>query len=259
MNSPRSTAHPSVSGEPFARSWPWWRRWWYAAKPGSWPKLLVPMLLGQALGAREVATPSVAALLGGGVMTIALLCFIVFANDAGDVEVDRIKRRMFPQGCSPKTVPDGVLTRRALVLGGAATYGVTVCVTKAMGLRYMVQQLADLFLNTVLAPGLAAAAMFLCARGLLRLKSWALLATVAMNWVVMLGCLHEVIDAGFGALLLAFTSIIQLFLPVPVLAAMIRGKVVPRPRLERLMPRLLRGTLMAATLWLVFDVVRAAL
>ena len=120
MNSPRSTAHPSVSGEPFARSWPWWRRWWYAAKPGSWPKLLVPMLLGQALGAREVATPSVAALLGGGVMTIALLCFIVFANDAGDVEVDRIKRRMFPQGCSPKTVPDGVLTRRALVLGGAS-------------------------------------------------------------------------------------------------------------------------------------------
>ena len=44
----------------------------------------------------------------------------MFANDAGDVEVDRIKRRMFPQGCSPKTVPDGVLTRRALVLGGAS-------------------------------------------------------------------------------------------------------------------------------------------
>ena len=120
MGSPRSTAHPSMSGDSFARRWPWWRRWWYAAKPASWPKLLVPMLLGQALGAREVSTPSVAALLGGAVMTVALLCFIVFANDAGDVEVDRIKRRMFPKGCSPKTVPDGVLSRRALVLGGAS-------------------------------------------------------------------------------------------------------------------------------------------
>ena len=120
MGSPRSTPRPSISGDTFARRWPWWRRWWYASKPASWPKLLVPMLLGQALGAREVSTPSVAALVGGAVMTVALLCFIVFANDAGDVEVDRIKRRMFPRGCSPKTVPDGVLSRRALVLGGAS-------------------------------------------------------------------------------------------------------------------------------------------
>ena len=63
--------------------------------------------------------------------------------------------------------------------------------------------------------GAASAGMSLCARGLPRLKLWALLAAVAMNWVVMLGCLREVIDVGFGARLLAFTAIIQHFLPSP--------------------------------------------
>lgn len=151
----------------------------------------------------------------------------------------------------------------ALVLGGAAVFGGTLALARLVahlfGEVYVRYLSIDWVFQYVLIPGAASAAMFLCARGLLRLKIWALLAAVAMNWVVMFGCLYEVIDVGFGALLLAFTSIIQLFLPVPVLAAMIRGRVVPRPRLERLMPRLLRGTLVAATLWLVLDVVRAAL
>ena len=152
----------------------------------------------------------------------------------------------------------------ALVLGGAAVFGGTLALARLVAhlfgevyVRYLPS--IDWVFQYVLIPGAASAAMFLCARGLLRLKIWALLAAVAMNWVVMFGCLYEVIDVGFGALLLAFTSIIQLFLPVPVLAAMIRGRVVPRPRLERLMPRLLRGTLVAATGWLVLDVVRAVL
>ena len=50
MGTPRTTDRARVEGASFADGWPVWRRWWYAAKPDSWPKLLVPTLLGQALG-----------------------------------------------------------------------------------------------------------------------------------------------------------------------------------------------------------------
>jgi hypothetical protein len=92
-------------------------------------------------------------------------------------------------------------------------------------------------LTDIALPLSACAGMVVCVRGLLRLKSWALFATVAMNWVVMLGCLYEVMDVGWGVLLLTFTSVIQLFLPVPVIAAVIRGRVIPRPRAERFFAR----------------------
>jgi 1,4-dihydroxy-2-naphthoate octaprenyltransferase len=42
----------------------------------------------------------------------------VLLNDWGDREVDALKRRMFPRGCSPKTIPDGLLPARALLLAG---------------------------------------------------------------------------------------------------------------------------------------------
>ena len=102
-------------------------------------------------------------------------------------------------------------------------------------------------------PALGCGVMLLCARGLLRLKSWALFGTVAMNWVVMGACLGEYIDAGYGALLLTFTSVIQLFLPVPILAAMVRGRVIERPRLARVLGQL--GTAMVVVLcgWMLID------
>ena len=37
-----SCVHPAELPQP--------ARWWYALKPGSWPKLVVPALLGQAIG-----------------------------------------------------------------------------------------------------------------------------------------------------------------------------------------------------------------
>ncbi|MCB9591288.1 MAG: prenyltransferase [Sandaracinaceae bacterium] len=94
------------------------RRWVYAAKPASWPKLLVPFALGQAIGLGADHGPSWRALLAGLGFTVLDLLFIVFLNDWGDRDVDAIKRRMFPRGCSPKTIPDGLLPAHHLLIAG---------------------------------------------------------------------------------------------------------------------------------------------
>ena len=93
------------------------RRWLFAAKPASWPKLLVPFVLGQAIGLGGGARPSLDAALFGLAFTVLDLLFIVFLNDWGDREVDAIKRRMFPQ-TSAKTIPDRVLPSGALLAAG---------------------------------------------------------------------------------------------------------------------------------------------
>lgn len=92
-------------------------RWIYALKIQSWPKLLVPFLLGQGLGATAGGTVSGEGFLTGLGFTVGLLVFIVLLNDWADREVDRIKREMFPDGCSPKTIPDGILPANYLLLG----------------------------------------------------------------------------------------------------------------------------------------------
>lgn len=92
-------------------------RWFYAAKPASWPKLLVPMLLGQAIGVAAAGRLDAHALLLGVAFTICDLLFVVFINDFGDRRVDRIKRQMFPEG-SAKTIPDGILPASSLLSAG---------------------------------------------------------------------------------------------------------------------------------------------
>lgn len=94
------------------------RRWALAAKPASWPKLLTPFLLGQAIGL-GAGRPSIAAFLFGLAFTVLDLLFIVFLNDWGDREVDAIKRRMFPRS-SKKTIPDGILPAPRLLAAGLA-------------------------------------------------------------------------------------------------------------------------------------------
>ena len=96
------------------------RRWVYAAKPASWPKLLVPTLLGQVLGIAAAGSVCWSAVLVGTAFTVLDLLFVVFLNDVGDEGVDRIKREMFPDGCSPKTIPDGILDGRSLLTAGVA-------------------------------------------------------------------------------------------------------------------------------------------
>lgn len=91
-------------------------RWIYAVKMNSWPKLLVPFLLGQGLGAAAGGAVSGEGFLSGLGFTLGLLGFIVLLNDWADREVDRIKREMFPDGCSPKTIPDGILPAHHLLL-----------------------------------------------------------------------------------------------------------------------------------------------
>lgn len=104
-------------------------RWWFALKPNSWPKLMVPTLLGQSLGLAAARGLELAAVVVGLVYTLGLIVFIVLLNDWGDREVDAIKRRMFPDGCSPKTIPDGVLPARAVLFGGVAGGGIALGAT----------------------------------------------------------------------------------------------------------------------------------
>lgn len=126
-------------------------RWLYALKPASWPKLLVPALLGQAIGFGATAEVSIGGLGFGVVFTALFVAYVVLLNDWGDQDVDALKRRMFPSGCSPKTIPDGILPAGQIlavgVLAGAAALGVATA--------------AGLFLDRpLLIPG-AVASLFL--------------------------------------------------------------------------------------------------
>ena len=118
-----------------------WQRWLYAAKPGSWPKLLVPMALGQAMGVATLGALRWDSLAFGWAFTILDLLFIVFLNDYFDRRVDTIKREMFPEGCSPKTIPDRILPAWSLLVAGAVAGGAALALAvwaeAALGRPYL--------------------------------------------------------------------------------------------------------------------------
>ncbi|NJK89221.1 MAG: prenyltransferase [Myxococcales bacterium] len=99
-------------------------RWMYALKPASWPKLGAPFLLGQALGIHASKRFDLEAFGIGAGFTLAYLVTIVLLNDWGDEPVDRIKRARFPSECSPKTIPDGILSSKALLTAGLIAGGI---------------------------------------------------------------------------------------------------------------------------------------
>jgi len=103
-------------------------RWFYALKPASWPKLLVPTFFGQILGLRSGHELHLDAFVWGLGFTILGLGFIVFLNDWGDRDVDALKRKMFPDGCSPKTIPDGIVEARAVGIAGFVCGGLALLV-----------------------------------------------------------------------------------------------------------------------------------
>lgn len=102
------------------------RRWLFALKPASWPKLLVAAVLGQGIGIASAGRVDLVALAIGLVFTVLHVSFVVLINDWGDQDVDAIKRRLYPDEgpnagpdrCSPKTIPDEVLEDRSVLLGG---------------------------------------------------------------------------------------------------------------------------------------------
>lgn len=87
----------------------------YALKPKSWPKLLVAAVLGQALGVVAAGRFDPVGCLLGFAFTLFDLAFVVLLNDFGDREVDALKRRMFPESGSPKTIPDRILEPRSVL------------------------------------------------------------------------------------------------------------------------------------------------
>lgn len=76
------------------------------------------MLLGQALGVTAAGRLDLVAFGFGLCFTVCELLYVVFLNDWGDRRVDRIKRQMFPDDCSPKTIPDEILPARAVLSAG---------------------------------------------------------------------------------------------------------------------------------------------
>ena len=118
------------------------QRWRYALKPASWPKLLAPMLLGQALGVHAAlgaerfdAVLCAWVLALGTVLTLCNLAYIVLINDWADRQVDAIKRRMFPDAGSPKTIYDGILPAAHVLLGGCVAALASLLVALGLALR----------------------------------------------------------------------------------------------------------------------------
>jgi 1,4-dihydroxy-2-naphthoate octaprenyltransferase/chlorophyll synthase len=99
-----------------------------ALKVGGWPKILVPALLGQALGIFLGENFSLVHLLLPLGFTLGGLLYILLLNDWSDARVDLIKRRMFPQSCLAKTLPDGIFSSRTVVaMGLLSLAGAVIC------------------------------------------------------------------------------------------------------------------------------------
>jgi 1,4-dihydroxy-2-naphthoate octaprenyltransferase len=107
------------------------RRWLFALKPASWPKLLVAAILGQAIGVASAGRIDLVALALGLLFTALQLAFVVLVNDWGDQDVDAIKRRLYPD-TTPKTIPDDVLDERSVLLGGVGA-GVLALAVAGLG------------------------------------------------------------------------------------------------------------------------------
>lgn len=105
---------------------PWQRRWLYALKVSSWPKLLAPIILGQAIGGVTAGAWDPFASLLSLAFGVSLTCAIVLLNDYSDRDVDALKRNLYPEGCSPKTIPDRILGAQSVLLAGIAAAAISL-------------------------------------------------------------------------------------------------------------------------------------
>jgi 1,4-dihydroxy-2-naphthoate octaprenyltransferase len=93
------------------------RKWIFASKLMSWPKLLVAFILGISIGIHKNQDYSLLMVGLGFLFTVFLLLYIVFLNDYADREIDTLKRKLFP-GESLKTIPDAILPASHLMIAG---------------------------------------------------------------------------------------------------------------------------------------------
>lgn len=112
------------------------QRWLYALKPASWAKVLAPAALGVALAVSHPEARIGEGLLLAALHALATVSFLVTTNDWADQRVDAIKRRRFPDGCSPKTIPDGILPARALGAASLLTAALMVALGAFAGARH---------------------------------------------------------------------------------------------------------------------------
>lgn len=110
--------HPAYASAP--------RRWIYALKPASWPKVLAPALLGHVLGYMAAETWSWEATAIGLAFAACATAYVVLVNDWFDADVDALKRAMFPHAGSPKTIPDAVLPAQSVLLAGCGAGAVAL-------------------------------------------------------------------------------------------------------------------------------------
>jgi len=104
-------------------------RWIYALKIKSWPKLLVPFFFGQTFGMANQLSIDPIGFFTGLAFTIFLLIYIVLLNDFADIRVDTVKRNLFPDDCSPKTIPDRILPGKYVLIGGIIAALLCVCMS----------------------------------------------------------------------------------------------------------------------------------
>lgn len=116
--------HPAFASPP--------RRWLYAVKPASWPKVLAPALLGHVLGYMSSGTFSPGGLLVGLGFASCATAYVVLLNDWFDADVDALKRRMFPDAGSPKTIADAILPAESVLLAGVG-FGVMAAAVALCG------------------------------------------------------------------------------------------------------------------------------
>ncbi len=86
-------------------------------------------MLGQAIGGVSAGRWSPLASLIALAVAVTLTCAIVLLNDYSDRAIDALKRQLHPHGCSPKTIPDGILGAESVLIGGLAA--ATLCLAIA--------------------------------------------------------------------------------------------------------------------------------
>lgn len=110
-------------------------KWIYAIKLDSWLKLFMPLIWGHGIGMLIAKNFNLSYFFFSMVHNIFLSIYIALLNDWGDQEVDRIKRRMYESSCSPKTIPDRILSSGWVAVIGFLALSMSLVFSWILGTR----------------------------------------------------------------------------------------------------------------------------